>query len=44
MGRVFKIGKQPVNVNLQVYKNVEHPTFGAEYQMRFQIQLLFPKG
>lgn len=43
VGKVFKLGKQPVNMSLQGYKNVEHPTFGAEYQIRFQIQLLFPK-
>jgi len=43
-GRVFKIGKQAINVNLQYYSNVEHPTFGAESQVRFQFQFLFPKG
>lgn len=43
VGRVFPIGKQPVNVNLQAYYNVERPTGGPEWSLRFQIQLLFPK-
>jgi hypothetical protein len=42
-GRVMKIGKQPVNMSMQAYKNVETPTFGAEWQLRLQVQLLFPK-
>lgn len=42
-GRVFPIGKQPINVNLQGYYNVEHPTLGPEWSIRLQIQLLFPK-
>lgn len=43
VGRVFTIGEQPVNMNLQGYTNVEHPTGGAEWSLRLQIQLLFPK-
>ena len=43
-GRVFNIGKQPVNAQLSAYYNVETPdNFGAEWQMRAQIQFLFPK-
>ena len=43
-GRVFKIGKQAVNAQLSTYYNVETPdNFGAEWQMRAQIQFLFPK-
>lgn len=44
VGRVFKIGKLPVNTSLQAYYNVVTPdNFGAEWQMRAQIQFLFPK-
>ena len=43
VGKVFKMGKQPVNVNSQVFYNVEKPTNGADWQWRFQFQLLFPK-
>ncbi len=42
-GRVMKFGKQPVNMSVQAYKNVESPTFGADWQLRLQVQLLFPK-
>ena len=42
-GKVFAIGRQPININTQVFYNVEKPTFGAEWQWRWQIQLLFPK-
>ena len=42
-GKVFRIGKQPMNINTQVFYNVEKPTNGAEWQWRFQLQLLFPK-
>jgi hypothetical protein len=42
-GRVFPIGRQPVNVQLASYYNVERPTGGAEWQIRFQFQLLFPR-
>lgn len=43
IGKVFAIGRQPININTQVFYNVEKPTFGAEWQWRWQIQLLFPK-
>ena len=43
IGKVFRIGRQPMNVNTQVFYNVERPTNGARWQWRFQIQLLFPK-
>ena len=42
-GRVFKIGKQPVNSSAQIYYNVEKPDFGADWQFRFQFTFLFPK-
>ncbi len=43
-GRIFKIGNQPVNAQLSAYYNVETPdNFGAEWQMRAQIQFMFPK-
>lgn len=42
-GRLFRIGKLPVNTQLGAYYNVERPEFGSEWQLRLQIQLLFPK-
>ena len=42
-GRVFKVGKQPVNASLRAFYNVESPETGADWQLQFQIQFLFPK-
>jgi hypothetical protein len=42
-GRVLRIGKQPVNINTQVYYNVEKPDWVGDWSWRLQIQLLFPK-
>jgi hypothetical protein len=44
VGRLFKMGKMPVNMQLGAYYNVEKPDYvGADWQLRFQIQFLFPK-
>lgn len=43
IGRVFKIGKQPVNAALKAYYNVESPRTGSDWQLQFQVQFLFPK-
>ena len=40
-GKVFRIGKQPVNVNIQVYYNVAKPTLAGDWSSRFQVQFLF---
>jgi hypothetical protein len=43
-GKIFKVGKQPVNTQLQAFYNLDKPeNTGADWQLRFQIQLLFPK-
>jgi hypothetical protein len=43
VGKVFKIGTQAINTSLSAYYNVEKPQFGADWQLRFQVQFLFPK-
>lgn len=43
IGKIFKIGKQPVNSQISAYYNVEKPEFGADWQLRLQLQFLFPK-
>ena len=43
VGKIMKWGKQPVNLSAQAYKNIESPEFGADWQLRLQVQLLFPK-
>jgi len=42
-GKVFKIGKLPVNINAQAFYNVVSPTGVGEWQSRVQVQFLFPK-
>jgi hypothetical protein len=42
-GKVFKLGKQPINASLQAYDNVVTPKGGADWELRFQVQFLFPK-
>ena len=43
-GKVFKIGNQPINAQLSLYNNVVTPDdFGAQWQVRAQLQFLFPK-
>jgi hypothetical protein len=43
MGRVFRLGFQPVNVSATFYGNVVHPADGSPWGMRLQIAFLFPK-
>ena len=53
-GKLFRLGqilpleghpmaKLPINTQLAAYGNVHHPEFGPKWQLRFQIQFLFPK-
>jgi hypothetical protein len=54
VGKLFRLGqvlpleghaiaKLPINTQLQAFGNVAKPQFGSDWQLRFQIQLLFPK-
>ena len=43
VSKVMKFGNQPVNLLLGYYKNSEHPDNGAESQVRFQLNMLYPK-
>ena len=43
VGRVFRLGFQPVNVAAQFYGNAAHPSSGSPWGMRLQIAFLFPK-
>ena len=42
-GRVFKMGQQHVNASIQAFHNLQSPRNGADWQLRFQLQFLFPK-
>ena len=43
LGKIQRFGKLPVNFQLQAFYNVEKPDNGADWQLRFQVQFLFPK-
>ena len=54
VGKLFRLGqilplegnpiaKLPINAQLAAYGNVAKPEFGPDWQLRFQIQFLFPK-
>jgi hypothetical protein len=44
IGKLFRLGKLPVNTQLAAYSNVVTPRQGgADWQLRFQVQFLFPK-
>ena len=42
-GKIFKIGKQPMNAQAQAFYNVEKPDSGPDWSLRLQLQFLFPK-
>jgi len=44
IGKILRIGKLPVNATISAYYNAVRPTHAADWQLRFQIQLLFPEG
>jgi hypothetical protein len=42
-GRIFRIGKQPINASIQYYYNVEKPDFVGDTNLRLVWQFMFPK-
>lgn len=42
-GRIFRIGKQPVNAQFQYFYNVEKPELTGDWSIRAQLQFMFPK-
>lgn len=43
VGRILRLGFQPVNIAAQFYGNAVHPPNGSSWSMRLQIAFLFPK-
>jgi hypothetical protein len=44
IGRIMRLGTQPVNIGLQFYGNALHPPGGSSWAMKMQIAFLFPTG
>jgi len=43
LGKLFKIGNQPINTRVEAYYNVVKPDNGPDWSLSFTIQFLFPK-
>ena len=43
IGRVFRIGDQPLNASIGAYYNVVRPIGAPDWQLRVQVALLFPE-
>lgn len=43
IGKIFHLGRLPVNTQISAYHNVEKPEYGPDWQYRLQVQFMFPK-
>ena len=43
IGKIFRIGKQPMNAQFQYFYNVEKPDLVGDWSIRMQLQFMFPK-
>ena len=43
VGKIFHLGALPVNSSIAAYYNVAKPDYAANWQLRLQVQLMFPK-
>ena len=43
VGKIFHLGKLPVNTQIGAHYKVVKPDCGANWQLRAQVQLMFPK-
>ena len=43
VGHIFHIGKLPMNTQISAYYNVARPDIAANWQIRAQVQFMFPK-
>jgi hypothetical protein len=43
VGKIFHLGKLPVNTSIDAYYNLVRPDYGANWQIRAQVQLMFPE-
>jgi hypothetical protein len=43
VGKIFHLGKLPINTSVAAYYNVVTPDYGPDWQLRAQIQFMFPK-
>lgn len=44
IGKMFNIGKLPMDLQTQAFYNVVRPDLAAEWQWRVQLKIIIPKG
>ena len=44
VGKLLKVGRLPLNVQVQAFGNVVAPEDAPDWNLRFQVQMLFPKN
>lgn len=44
IGKMFNIGKLPMDLQTQAFYNVVRPDIAAEWQWRVQLKIIIPKG
>jgi len=43
VGKLMRLGEQPIDIKLAAYYNVERPEFGPRWSAQLTVKLLFPK-
>ena len=43
IGKIFRIGEQPMNAQFQYFYNIEKPDLVGDWSIRMQLQFMFPK-
>jgi hypothetical protein len=43
VGKIFRVGKQALNAQVQAYYNVEKPDIKGDWSLRLQLQFMFPR-
>jgi hypothetical protein len=44
VGKIFRIGNQPMNASVQYFYNAEKPQLVGDWSLRMQLQFMFPKS
>jgi hypothetical protein len=41
-GKLFRVGKLPVDTTLEAFWNAIHPDYAADWQLRFRVTFVLP--
>jgi len=42
VGKLFKLGRLPIDTTLEAFWNVEHPDYAVDWQLRFRVTFVLP--